>query len=136
MEEKKAGKAIVIRKIGSEKYFFYQEKKEPRRFRTAYPIKADIPGGAVESGETLQQAVLREVKEETGMITRYVKEISSWLFERPEKNDILVGTTHLCEYVSGEPALSEELKTGYWRKISDKSGLPQWILDDLKAILL
>ena len=136
MKEKKAVKVIIIREIGSEKYFFYQEKKEPRRFRTVYPIKADIPGGAVESGETLQQAVLREVKEETSMTVRYVRKVSNWRFERLEKNDIFIGTTHLCEYVSGEPTLSEELKTGYWRKISDKSGLPQWILDDLKAILL
>lgn len=133
MNEKPAVKAIVIRNIKDESYFFYQIKKEPRRFRTVEKIRDDLPGGMVEAGETREQAVQREVKEETTMDIRPVRKVSEWRFERPEKKDILVGSTHLCEFILGEPNVSEELENGYWRKTNDKKGLPTWIVSDLRA---
>ncbi len=96
-------------------------------------IRDDLPGGIVETGETREQAVQREVREETAMEVRPVRRVSEWRFERPEKGDVLVGSTHLCEFISGEPRVSEELEDGYWRKTKDKKELPAWMVDDLIA---
>ncbi len=137
MIEKPAVKAIVIHFINDEPYFFYQEKTYQRKFRTNYETKADLPGGGVDKGETREQAVEREVKEETGLIVKHERKVSEWRFERPWKNDVLIGTTHLCEYISGEPSVREEereeIEKGYWRKTSNTKNLPQWMIEDLKA---
>lgn len=41
--------------------------KRAVRKEKAYPGLWDLPGGGVEEGETLQQAAVREAKEETGL---------------------------------------------------------------------
>ncbi len=137
LREKPTVKALVIRTIKGEPHFLYLEKLQPRKFRTTQPNKADIPGGAVEPGETRIQAVLREIVEETGLTVKHEKIIREWRYERPEKGDVLIGTTHLCKHVSGEPHIraeeADELEAPRWRKVTDTRGLPKWIVDDLKA---
>lgn len=133
LREKPAVKAVILRTIDGEPHFFYQEKRQARNFQTSHPHRADLPGGGVEAGETRETAVLREVEEETGLQVKHIRQIREWRFERPDKGDVLVGTTHLCEYLSGEHKLSEELESGGWRKVTDTKGLPQWLIDDLKA---
>ena len=50
--------------------------------RGKQPLKGywSLPGGALEIGETLEQGVIREVREETGLIVKPVKAIE--IFER------------------------------------------------------
>lgn len=133
LRQRPAVKALIIKEIGGQTHFFYQEKNKPRKFRSAEHIKADLPGGTVEGSESREQAALREVYEETKLKVQHLRQINEWVSPRPEKGDVLVGTTHLCRYVSGEPMLSSELEKGYWRKVSDRKELAQWIIDDLKA---
>ncbi len=73
-----------------------------------------LPGGLVELGETIEQAVVREVKEETSWSVRVVKELT--LFDFIEKDDAgriryhYVLADFLCEYVEGELAAGSDVK--------------------------
>ena len=74
--------------------------KEPLRGRWV------IPGGTVELGETLQEALVREVAEETGLVVKPREVVL--VFDRIQKDASGVGyhyviIDYLCDYVSGEP---------------------------------
>jgi ADP-ribose pyrophosphatase len=65
-----------------------------------------VPGGTVEVGETLDQALVREVQEETGLVVRPLEVIT--VFDRIERKDDTVRYHYVivdyrCEYVSGTP---------------------------------
>jgi mutator protein MutT len=74
--------------------------KEPLRGRWV------VPGGTVELGETLHEALVREVREETG-ITVSPREVvlvfDRILREHGEVNYHYVIIDYLCQYVSGTP---------------------------------
>lgn len=74
--------------------------KEPLRGRWV------VPGGTVEAGETLQEALVREVREETGLTVRpgeVVFVFDRILREEGEVRYHYVIVDYLCEYVSGTP---------------------------------
>jgi len=82
------GKVLLIRR-----------GKEPLRGRWV------VPGGTVEVGETLEEAVTREVLEETGLVVRPREVVT--VFDRIERRDgeVLyhyVIIDYVCDYVSGE----------------------------------
>jgi 8-oxo-dGTP diphosphatase len=74
--------------------------KEPLRGRWV------IPGGTVEAGETLHEALVREVREETGLAVRPTEVVL--VFDRILRDDgelryHYVIIDYLCEYLSGTP---------------------------------
>ena len=73
--------------------------KEPLRGRWV------IPGGTVELGETLQEAVVREMQEETGLLVaprEVVLVFDRIQREGPSVEYHYVIIDYACEYVSGE----------------------------------
>jgi len=73
--------------------------KEPLRGRWV------IPGGTVELGETLQDALVREMQEETGLLVRPREVVL--VFDRIQREGTSVEYHYVvidyaCEYVSGE----------------------------------
>jgi ADP-ribose pyrophosphatase len=70
-----------------------------------------IPGGTVELGETLQEALVREMHEETGVTVRPREVVL--VFDRIHREGDAVEyhyviVDYLCDYVSGEPCAGSD----------------------------
>ncbi len=91
-----------------------------------------FPGGGVKENETVEQAVLREVKEET---TLGVK-IGKLLYHHHYINDS-DQYFYLCTYLSGEPTLGNSNEKEAMSKNPDDFYQPIWIeIRRLKELLL
>lgn len=105
-----AGVAAVVFK-GSE-VFLVKRGNEPSK------EKLGIPGGVVELGETIAEAIVREVEEETGIHVKPLRIPD--VFDSIVRDDeggirfhyILI--EFLCEYVGGEVKASSDVSDALW----------------------
>lgn len=74
------------------------------RANGAIEIMNDVPGGGIESDETLQQGLHREVFEEVGLTVEIVKPVGCWDFMINGEGEIvhIVCVAYQCRVV-GEP---------------------------------
>jgi ADP-ribose pyrophosphatase len=87
-----------------------------------------IPGGSVELGETLKQAVEREIREETGIIVR-AGEICHTIEAVKREDDGRVQFHYviidlLAEYLSGEPVPASDVTEAAWLTSRDLDDRP------------
>lgn len=100
-----AGKAVV-RKDG--KILLLQ-----RSFKSRFdPGRWELPGGKIDHGEDLVEAVQREVREEVGVVILVGRPFKTWHFMKDPF--WVTGVTFLCDYVSGEVKLSPEHDAFAW----------------------
>jgi mutator protein MutT len=80
-----------------------------------------LPGGAIEIGETADQAVVREVEEETGYKVNVLRLVG--VYSDPQHTTITypdgnvnayVAIAFECRVMSGSPALSDETSAVEW----------------------
>ena len=87
----------------------------------SYPDLWDFPGGKHEPGETSQQSVIREVKEETSFDIEPGEEIKLAAY-KDDKHDLLFHY-FIPSSVSGELKLSPDHSDYKWVEIKELNGL-------------
>lgn len=95
------------------------------------PNTYDLPGGRINFGEKLEDAVTREVKEETGLDIKPQKVFEAWTFTK--EGFQLVGINYLCEFVGGDLKLSEEHDNAEWYAKTDITldKFPEWLVNSI-----
>jgi ADP-ribose pyrophosphatase YjhB (NUDIX family) len=98
-----------------------------RRARAPASGVFSLPGGVVEAGETLSEALKREILEETQLTIEPVALAGHReVMMRDDGGRVSRHFVILCfasRWIAGEPRLNEELSEARWLRPSDLSGL-------------
>jgi 8-oxo-dGTP diphosphatase len=95
----------------------------------------EFPGGRLEFGESPDDALSREIMEETGLQTRPICPINTWSFFKDENTEA-VGITFLCKTDTDSVDLSKEHDEYVWityDELNKYNVIPN-ILDDMIKI--
>ena len=80
-----------------------------------------FPGGAIEIGETLHEALMREILEETSIIIKVGDQIENVNVIRKDANDKIkthyVLSFYECTYISGRPQFGDDVVAAEWHQI-------------------
>lgn len=122
-----ATKAVIINPEG--KYLILKKSDK----EDVNPNTYDLPGGRILFKEKPEDAVYREVKEETGLEVEILNVFNTWSFQKDE-NFQLVGIDFLCKHKSGSEKLSKEHNEFLWLypKEVESSDMPSWLVKTIQ----
>lgn len=88
--------------------------------------KWEIPGGAIQFGETFEEALKREIKEEIGVEIRIIELLHICDHIIPAEHQHWVSPTYICEIISGTPTIQEPGKCDAleWFSLEEAEKLP------------
>ncbi|MBU4381347.1 NUDIX domain-containing protein [Candidatus Parcubacteria bacterium] len=98
------------------------------------PNSYDIPGGRISFGETLKEALEREILEETGLDVTVGRILEAWTFTKNNSFQ-LTGINYLCSYSSGKVRLSAEHDSYKWVCVKDiltSGNYPEFLVGAVK----
>jgi ADP-ribose pyrophosphatase YjhB (NUDIX family) len=99
-----------------------------RRARAPANGVFSLPGGVVETGETLHEAVVREIREETGLtiepvaLAGFRETIVRDEDDRVERHFVIL--PFAARWLAGEPVLNDELSEWRWVDQEELATLP------------
>lgn len=106
-EMRAAGKAVIVNDNG--KILVIKRKGEETHLENLW----DVPGGRFDYGETPQEGLKRETREEAGLEIEIVEPVRSWTFTR-DNGEQVFGTTFLCEPESFDIEIGDEHSEHRW----------------------
>lgn len=83
----------------------------------------EFPGGRLELGESPEEALARELMEETGLTAKPLCPLQTWNFFRGEDTQI-VGVTFLCKAATDTVQLSDEHEAYAWIRFDELTQYP------------
>lgn len=92
-----------------------------------------VPGGRVEPGETLAAAVLRELREETG-IEGLCGELAGWVERIGDDHHFVILDFHVTTLDPREPVAGDDAADAAWVPIDEVATLP--LVDGLGPFLV
>ena len=100
--------------------------------------KWEIPGGSVEFGETLREAVVREINEENGFDIEVVSLLDVCDHIIPDEKQHWVAPVFICKIKKGEPGILEPEKCEQigWYTLEEAELLPLSIVTTLNIQML
>ena len=79
----------------------------------------DLPGGKMKVNESAEEALCREVLEETSLVIKPVRLLHHWDFINDDY--LIMGVIYLCEVIKGDITLSSEHDYYEWLPLSEES---------------
>ncbi|MFH0870847.1 MAG: NUDIX hydrolase [archaeon] len=98
------GKILILRRLTTKRFF---------------PGSWEIPGGKIDDGESPEEAVLREVKEETGLDAMIDKVFHTWsdIIERNNRKEHMIVINFILRLVKAQPVVLSEKEHSEFRWI-------------------
>ena len=122
-------KAIIVK---DNKILLLQRNEEFSKGETFL----DIPGGGMLFGESHEDAIFREIREEVNLDVNLTGIISNWSHMVDDELH-LVGITFLAKYVSGDIKLSDEHKNYQWVNLNKINyvEVPKWLENEIQIAI-
>ena len=116
------------------KLFIAQRGKKAKNERS----KWQIPGGGVDFGETLEDALKREIREEHGIEIEILELLGICDHIIPDEHQHWVAPTYICKLVKGEPKIleSDKCEAFGWFSLVEAEKLDLSIITKRDIVLL